>query len=144
MRPPAAAYLNGSPSPALIALPSIIGRRQPKAAQRGRLFQPATLQAAAHRLPQSFVQRLIAEASRICSLHVKLDPQIVPIDRFFVTVSVVQDRTTFVIAHRLSTIESADCIIVMHEGALVESGTHAELIARGGRYAQLHRLQFAE
>ncbi|MBK6625992.1 MAG: hypothetical protein IPJ87_00940 [Flavobacteriales bacterium] len=70
-------------------MPSIIGRRQPKAAQRGRLFQPATLQAAAHRLPQSFVQRLIAEASRICSLHVKLDPQIVPIDRFFVTVSVM-------------------------------------------------------
>jgi subfamily B ATP-binding cassette protein MsbA len=56
----------------------------------------------------------------------------------------VRNRTTFVIAHRLSTIENADCIIVMHEGALVESGTHAELIARAGRYAQLHRLQFAE
>ncbi|MCC7462603.1 MAG: lipid A export permease/ATP-binding protein MsbA [Gammaproteobacteria bacterium] len=56
----------------------------------------------------------------------------------------LRNRTTFVIAHRLSTIENADRIIVMHEGALVESGTHAELIARGGRYAQLHRLQFAE
>jgi subfamily B ATP-binding cassette protein MsbA len=54
----------------------------------------------------------------------------------------VKNRTTFVIAHRLSTIESADRIIVMHEGALAESGTHAEL-ALGGLYAQLHRLQFA-
>jgi subfamily B ATP-binding cassette protein MsbA len=55
----------------------------------------------------------------------------------------VKNRTTFVIAHRLSTIENADRIIVMHEGAIVESGTHAELLARGGEYAQLHRLQFA-
>jgi subfamily B ATP-binding cassette protein MsbA len=55
----------------------------------------------------------------------------------------VKNRTTFVIAHRLSTIESADRIIVMHEGALAESGTHAELLAHGGLYAQLHRLQFA-
>jgi subfamily B ATP-binding cassette protein MsbA len=56
----------------------------------------------------------------------------------------VRDRTTFVIAHRLSTIENADRILVMHEGAVAESGTHAELIGRGGQYAQLHRLQFAE
>ncbi|MFO1410475.1 MAG: ATP-binding cassette domain-containing protein, partial [Steroidobacteraceae bacterium] len=56
----------------------------------------------------------------------------------------VRDRTTFVIAHRLSTIENADRILVMHEGAVAESGTHAELIGRGGLYAQLHRLQFAE
>jgi subfamily B ATP-binding cassette protein MsbA len=55
----------------------------------------------------------------------------------------VKNRTTFVIAHRLSTIEKADRIIVMHEGAITEQGTHAELIARGGLYAQLHRLQFA-
>jgi subfamily B ATP-binding cassette protein MsbA len=55
----------------------------------------------------------------------------------------VKHRTTFVIAHRLSTIESADCIIVMHEGSIAESGTHAALLARGGLYAQLHRLQFA-
>jgi subfamily B ATP-binding cassette protein MsbA len=55
----------------------------------------------------------------------------------------VKNRTTFVIAHRLSTIEKADRILVMHEGAVEESGTHAELLARGGLYAQLHRLQFA-
>jgi subfamily B ATP-binding cassette protein MsbA len=54
----------------------------------------------------------------------------------------VKDRTTFVIAHRLSTIERADLIVVMHEGAIIERGTHAELLARGGTYAQLHRLQF--
>jgi subfamily B ATP-binding cassette protein MsbA len=55
----------------------------------------------------------------------------------------LQGRTTLVIAHRLSTIERADLILVMHEGRLVEAGNHAALIAQGGMYAQLHRLQFA-
>jgi len=55
----------------------------------------------------------------------------------------MQGRTTLVIAHRLSTIESADRIVVMREGAVVEAGSHAELIARGGYYSTLHRMQFA-
>jgi subfamily B ATP-binding cassette protein MsbA len=54
----------------------------------------------------------------------------------------LKGRTTLVIAHRLSTIESADRIIVMDEGRIVESGTHAALIAAGGTYAALHRMQF--
>jgi ABC-type multidrug transport system fused ATPase/permease subunit len=53
-----------------------------------------------------------------------------------------EGRTTFVIAHRLSTIRSADQILVMEEGQIVERGTHAELIARGGRYRQLHDKQY--
>jgi subfamily B ATP-binding cassette protein MsbA len=55
----------------------------------------------------------------------------------------VRNRTTFVIAHRLSTVERADRIIVMQDGAIVESGTHAELLSRSGIYAELHRLQFS-
>ncbi len=55
----------------------------------------------------------------------------------------VRNRTTFVIAHRLSTVERADHIIVMRDGAIVESGAHAELLGRGGPYSELHRLQFS-
>ena len=55
----------------------------------------------------------------------------------------LRGRTTLVIAHRLSTIERADRILVMDEGRIVESGTHASLLAAGGVYAALHRMQFA-
>jgi len=55
----------------------------------------------------------------------------------------VKNRTTFVVAHRLSTIEGADLILVMQDGGIVESGTHAQLLARGAVYAQLHALQFS-
>ena len=54
------------------------------------------------------------------------------------------ERTTLVIAHRLSTIEHADQVLVLDHGQLVEQGTHAELLARGGLYAHLHRMQFRE
>jgi subfamily B ATP-binding cassette protein MsbA len=53
-----------------------------------------------------------------------------------------RNRTTLVIAHRLSTVEQADRIVVMDDGAIAETGTHAELLQRGGLYAQLYRLQF--
>lgn len=54
------------------------------------------------------------------------------------------DRTTLVIAHRLSTIEHADQVLVLDQGRLVERGTHAELLAQGGLYARLHRMQFRD
>jgi subfamily B ATP-binding cassette protein MsbA len=54
------------------------------------------------------------------------------------------DRTTLVIAHRLSTIEHADQVLVMDQGRIVERGTHAELMAHGGLYEHLHRMQFRE
>lgn len=53
------------------------------------------------------------------------------------------DRTSFVIAHRLSTIRDADLILVMEAGQIVEQGTHAELLARGGAYYTLYNAQFA-
>ncbi|WP_324779522.1 lipid A export permease/ATP-binding protein MsbA [Thiobacillus sedimenti] len=57
--------------------------------------------------------------------------------------TLMQNRTTLVIAHRLSTIERADRIVVMESGRIVEIGTHADLLARQGRYAQLHAMQFS-
>ena len=56
----------------------------------------------------------------------------------------IPDRTTLVIAHRLSTIEHADQVLVLEAGRLVEQGTHADLLARGGVYAHLHAMQFRD
>jgi ATP-binding cassette subfamily C protein len=55
----------------------------------------------------------------------------------------LEGRTAMVIAHRLSTIRSADLILVVEDGSIVERGTHEELLAVGGRYEELHRTQFA-
>ncbi len=51
-------------------------------------------------------------------------------------------RTAIVIAHRLSTVRSADTILVLEAGRIVESGSHAQLLATGGRYDELYRSQF--
>ena len=55
----------------------------------------------------------------------------------------MQGKTCFVVAHRLSTVRSADRILVVREGNVVESGTHPELMARKGFYWELYQAQFA-
>jgi len=56
--------------------------------------------------------------------------------------SAMKGRTTLVIAHRLATVQKADRILVLEHGMLVEQGTHAQLVERGGVYARLAALQF--
>ena len=55
----------------------------------------------------------------------------------------IKGRTSFIVAHRLSTIKSADCILVMNKGHIMEQGTHEELLQKGGFYAKLYNSQFA-
>ena len=63
------------------------------------------------------------------------------IQRAFETL--MRGRTSFIVAHRLSTIQNADQILVMNQGRIIEQGTHAELLAKGGFYANLYNSQFA-
>jgi subfamily B ATP-binding cassette protein MsbA len=56
----------------------------------------------------------------------------------------MRGRTVLVIAHRLSTVIDADIIYVLEAGRVVEQGSHAELLVRGGTYARLHALQFSD
>ncbi|HYW73525.1 MAG TPA: ABC transporter transmembrane domain-containing protein [Pyrinomonadaceae bacterium] len=58
--------------------------------------------------------------------------------------NLIRDRTTIVIAHRLSTVRRADTIVVLEAGRIIEQGTHAELLSRGGQYQRLYELQFAD
>ena len=58
--------------------------------------------------------------------------------------NLMKGRTSFVIAHRLSTIKDADVILVMKDGDIVEQGTHDELLARNGFYADLYNSQFEQ
>ena len=58
--------------------------------------------------------------------------------------NLIRNRTTIVIAHRLSTVRRADTIVVMEAGRIIETGTHTELLAKGGKYRKLYELQFAD
>lgn len=99
------------------------GQRQRIAIARALLYNPDILildeaTSALDTVSEKLVQRAIEEISR--------------------------NRTTIVIAHRLSTIQKADCIAVLHQGKIVETGTHEELLSRGEHYANLYRVQFAQ
>ena len=58
--------------------------------------------------------------------------------------NLMKGRTSFIIAHRLSTIKDADVILVMKDGDIVEQGTHDELLAKNGFYADLYNSQFEQ
>jgi ATP-binding cassette subfamily B multidrug efflux pump len=58
--------------------------------------------------------------------------------------SILRQRTTVLISHRISTVQHADQIVVLRDGRIVERGTHAELLERGGYYADLHQKQLLE
>ena len=117
-----------------------------------------------HTLPDGYQMELNEEASNVSQGQKQLltiaravlaDPKILILDeatssvdtRTEVLIQQAMDqlmagRTSFIIAHRLSTIRNADLILVMNEGDIVEQGTHAELLARGGFYAELYNSQF--
>ena len=58
--------------------------------------------------------------------------------------NLMRNRTTLVMAHRLSTVQNADRIVVLDRGSIVESGSHEELLQRGGLYKRLHAMQFQD
>jgi len=117
-----------------------------------------------HALPDGYNMVLNEETSNISQGQMQLltiaravlaDPKILILDEATSSVdtrteiliqramdSLMKNRTSFVIAHRLSTIRDADLILVMRDGDIVEQGTHEELLARGGFYAELHNSQF--
>ncbi|HQE92284.1 MAG TPA: ABC transporter ATP-binding protein [Anaerolineae bacterium] len=117
-----------------------------------------------HTLPDGYGMVLNEEASNVSQGQKQLltiaravlaDPKILILDEATSSVDtrtevliqeamdeLMQGRTSFIIAHRLSTIRNADLILVMNEGDIVEQGTHAELLARHGFYAELYNSQF--
>jgi ATP-binding cassette, subfamily B, multidrug efflux pump len=117
-----------------------------------------------HTLPDGYNMVLNEEASNVSSGQKQLltiaravlaDPRILILDEATSSVdtrtevliqramnNLMKNRTSFIIAHRLSTIRDADLILVMRDGDIVEQGTHVELLARGGFYADLYNSQF--
>src|SRR5262249_41131913 len=116
-------------------------------------------------LPESYETVLTQEATNLSQGQKQLltiaraflaDPEILILDEATSSVDtrteiliqramseLMRGRTSFVIAHRLSTIRDADCILVMNHGSIIEQGTHEELLAKGGFYADLYNSQFA-
>mgnify|MGYP002796235210 FL=1 len=60
------------------------------------------------------------------------------------TAAMMQGRTSFIVAHRLSTIRTADLILVMKDGNIIEQGTHSSLLEQKGFYSELYNSQFAD
>ena len=78
-----------------------------------------------------------ADIGIICAMEVELNKISEAMDEM------MAGKTSFIVAHRLSTVQNADKILVMNDGAIVESGKHDELLEKGGFYAKIYMSQFA-
>jgi ATP-binding cassette subfamily B protein len=141
---------------------------RPEASER-EVFAAASMAHADHfirTLPGSYAMLLNEETTNISQGQKQLltiarailaDPRILILDEATSSVdthtevliqqamrTLMQGRTSFIIAHRLSTIRDADLILVINQGDIVEQGTHEELLARGGFYAELYQSQFVQ
>ncbi len=143
-----------------------MGARTPPRRRSRRLPRRRTWTTSSASLPDGYDTRMEDDSTNISQGERQLltiaraflaDPQILILDEATSSVDtrtevliqkamaqLLKGRTSFVIAHRLSTIRDADVILVMNEGAIVEQGTHHELLCKGGFYYDLYSSQFAE
>jgi ATP-binding cassette subfamily B protein len=103
----------------------------------GRIFEDST-DLSGGEWQKLALSRAFMRAGQFCILNeptAALDP-LAEYEVYQRFADLVDDKTAVMVSHRISTVKMADCILVLREGLLIEEGTHSELVARGGRYAE--------